>query len=233
MNPEFINGLMWYAVFLFSTVFHEASHAFLSMKLGDKTAYNGGQVSLNPVPHIKREPFGTVIVPILTYYTAGWMIGWASTPFDINWAYNYPKKSAAMSAGGPIANFILLMLSAILIHVGIALHFFAAPEVLNISNIVESVQPGYLVFVAKALSIMFSLNLILFIFNLLPVPPLDGSGLLPLYLNDENGRKYMRIVHNPRIALIGIFIAWKLFDLIYFKIHLFVINMLYPGANYQ
>jgi Zn-dependent protease len=233
MDPQFLDAVLWYAVFLFSTVFHEASHSFLAMKLGDLTAYKGGQVSLNPVPHIKREPFGTVIIPIITFYTAGWMIGWASTPFDYNWAFKYPRKSAAVSAGGPISNFILLLLSAILIRTGILFGVFTAPESINFSHIVEPVLPGAFPILAKLLSILFSLNLILFIFNLIPLPPLDGSGIIPLYLNDENGRKYMKFIRKPLFSLAGIFIAWRLFGFIFLKIHLFFINLLYPGFNYH
>jgi len=74
------DGLMWYAVFLFSTVCHEAAHAWSASKLGDDTAKQGGQVSLNPVPHIRREPFGMVLVPLLSWFMGGWLIGWASAP---------------------------------------------------------------------------------------------------------------------------------------------------------
>jgi Zn-dependent protease len=233
MDPQLIDAGLWYIVFLFSTVFHEASHAFLAMKLGDLTAYKGGQVSLNPIPHIKREPFGTVIVPIMSFYTAGWMIGWASTPLDPKWSFQYPRKSAAVSAGGPISNFILLVFSAIIIRAGILFNFFAAPESINLSNIVEPVVPGAFTIFAKLISIIFSLNLILLTFNLIPLPPLDGSGIIPLWLNDDHGRKYMKFIRKPFFSLVGIFIAWRFFGPIYFKIHLFCINLLYPGSNYH
>ena len=76
--PNMAEGFLWYLAFLFSVVVHEASHAFAAMKLGDTTAYEGGQVTLDPLPHIKREPFGTVVIPVLTYLMGGWMFGWAS-----------------------------------------------------------------------------------------------------------------------------------------------------------
>jgi hypothetical protein len=78
MTPEFlILGLIWYIVFLFSTTCHEGAHALIARLGGDPTAFHGGQVSLNPLPHIKREPVGLVIVPILSYLIAHWMIGLA------------------------------------------------------------------------------------------------------------------------------------------------------------
>ena len=77
-------GIAWYAVLLFSLTFHEAAHAFAALRGGDRTAYLGGQVSLDPTPHIRREPLGTVVFPIVIYLISGggWMFGWASTPFD-------------------------------------------------------------------------------------------------------------------------------------------------------
>ena len=84
MDPQFIvTGLIWYVVFLFSTTCHEGAHALVAKVGGDPTAFHGGQVSLNPLPHIQREKWGLVVVPILTYILPPhWMIGWASAPFD-------------------------------------------------------------------------------------------------------------------------------------------------------
>ena len=230
---DYSDSIIWYLVFLFSTTVHEAAHAFSAYKMGDSTAYNEGQVSLDPFPHIKREPIGMVVVPMITFIIGGWMIGWASTPYNYDWAYKYPKKSAAMSAAGPISNFILLLFSALVIHIGIWLGFFYSPETVNVSTIVASYDIGIFPTLAKIFSVLFSLNLILFIFNLIPVPPLDGSGILPLYLSDEKGRKYMDIVQNSTLAFAGIFIAWKIFDLIHWEMFLVFINILYPGSNFQ
>ena len=227
------DGILWYVVFLFSTTFHEAAHAFTAYKMGDRTAHEKGQVSLNPIPHIKREPFGTVVVPIISFIAGGWMIGWASTPYNAQWAHDYPRKAAAMAAAGPISNFILIIISAVVIHVGISAGFFYQPDSITISGIVSGANTGWLEILAKIVSVMFSLNLILFVFNLLPFPPLDGSAIPPMYLSEEAGRKYTSFVRKPAFALIGLFIAWNFFDLIYFKVHLIVINLLYPGSNYH
>jgi len=227
------DGILWYVVFLFSTVFHEAAHAFTAHKMGDSTAHSIGQVSLNPVPHIKREPFGTIVVPILSFLAGGWMIGWASTPYNPKWAYDYPKKAAAMAAAGPISNFILMLISVIIIHVGIAVGFFIQPDTITISGIVSGASIGWTEILAKIVSVMFSLNLILFVFNLLPFPPLDGSAVPPMYLSEEAGRKYINFVRKPAFALVGLFVAWNLFGTIYSKVNLLVINLLYPGSDYH
>ena len=88
-------GLAWYAAFLFSTCCHEAAHAWAALRLGDPTAYLGGQVSLDPRPHIVREPIGTVVVPLLTFVlTRQWMMGWASAPYDPAWADRHPRRAA-------------------------------------------------------------------------------------------------------------------------------------------
>ncbi len=233
ISPEFFNPIIWYAVFLFSTTVHEAAHAWSAYKMGDPTAYEEGQVSLNPVPHMKREPIGTIVVPAISFFAGGWMIGWASTPYNYNWAYKYPKKAAAMSAAGPMSNFLLILFAALLIHIGIWTGNFYSPETLGMANVVAAYDEGVLSILAKFVSVLFSLNLILFIFNLIPFPPLDGSGILPLYLNDERGRKYMNLVRNSAFAIIGLLIAWQIFGLIHWKLFVIFINLLYPGSNYQ
>ncbi len=230
---NFPNALMWYVVFLLSTTFHEAAHAFAAMKMGDLTAYENGQVTLNPFPHVKREPVGTIVVPIISFLIGGWMVGWASAPYNPEWAYKYPKKSAAMAAAGPMANFILIVVSALLIHLGIMLNIFYAPETIKGVDIVSAVNSGIYGGAAKILGIFFILNSILFLFNLIPVPPLDGSGILPMYLNEANGRKYMSKINSYAFEIVGIIIAWYLFDFIYSGLHTVLINLLYPGSNYH
>ena len=101
MQPDLGIGLVWFVAFLFSTTVHEAMHAFAAWKGGDPTAYHGGQVSLSPLPHIRREPVGMLIVPLLTSLTRGWAMGWASAPYDPVWATRHPRRAAIMAAAGP------------------------------------------------------------------------------------------------------------------------------------
>ena len=68
--------ILWYLAFIISITFHEAAHSLASLKMGDKTAYNAGQVTLNPIPHIKREPLGTILVPIITFAVGGWTVSY-------------------------------------------------------------------------------------------------------------------------------------------------------------
>ncbi len=227
--PNMAEGFLWYLAFLFSVVVHEASHAFAAMKLGDTTAYEGGQVTLDPLPHIKREPVGTVVVPVLTYLVGGWMIGWASAPYDPMWARNYPYRSAMMSLAGPAANLLVMLAAGLAIRIGIAMDLFIVPQSFSLSHIVGASQDGTMAGVATLLSILFSLNLLLFTFNLMPLPPLDGSGIIPLLLSRERAVAYMEFIHNSHLSFLGIFIAWKSFGYIFRPIFRTFVNLLYPG----
>src|ERR671915_2128630 len=97
---DFLTAFVWFASFLFSTTVHEAMHAFVAWRLGDPTAYHGGQVSLSPAPHVAREPIGMLVLPLITSFTQGWAIGWASAPYDPHWAARYPRRAAIMAAAG-------------------------------------------------------------------------------------------------------------------------------------
>jgi Zn-dependent protease len=234
MMEKVAEGLLWYVAFLFSTTLHEASHAFVAWRLGDSTAYEGGQVTLDPIPHIRREPIGTVLVPLVSFALGGWMIGWASVPYDPRWAYENPRSSAKMSAAGPAANLVLALLAALAIRLGIAAGIFNAPDTIDFAHVIESTQAGTLTTVAAFINVFFSLNLLLFIFNLLPLPPLDGSGIIPLFLSKERAQKYLAVVHSGSFSLIGIMVAWNVFDYIYDPLHLLFINILfYPIAQYH
>ena len=228
------DGLLWYVAFLFSTTLHEAAHAFSAYRLGDRTAYEGGQVTLDPIPHMRREPLGTIIVPIVSFLAGGWMIGWASAPYDPRWAYEHPRSSAKMAAAGPLANLLLAFLAAMAIRIGMYAGVFLPPQTIDYTHVIDATDGGTLSTVAAFINVFFSLNLLLFIFNLLPIPPLDGSGIIPLFLSEERGRKYFTLVHNRAFAIIGILVAWNFFDYIYNPLHLLFINILfYPEASYH
>ena len=228
-----LDGMLWYLAFIFSTVVHEASHSFTAMKLGDLTAYEGGQVTLDPIPHIKREPIGTVIIPILSFLVGGWMVGWASAPYNRDWARTYPDRSAVMALVGPLSNLMLVLLSGIAIRVGMILNWFYAPDHINFTHVTVSYQDGPLQAVAMLLSILFTLNIILFIFNLIPLPPLDGSGIVPLFINKEKAVNYLDFIHNTPLLFVGLFVAWKVFGHVFDPIHNIFLNLLYPGAGYH
>jgi Zn-dependent protease len=234
MNTEFLMaGLVWYVVFLLSTTCHEAAHAWAAKLGGDLTAFHGGQVSLDPLPHIRREPFGMVIFPLLTYVTGGWMMGWASAPFDPRWSERYPRRAAWMSLAGPGANFTLATLAGILIHIGMGSGMFRYPESAGFMHVVAPAGAGVAAGAATFLSLLFSLNLLLGTFNLIPVPPLDGFGVLGLFLSEDLAR---RVQHFGRslggFSMIGLLLAWQVFGGFFQPVFAFALRALYPGQGF-
>lgn len=232
-GPIVALGLAWYLVFLFSTCCHEAAHAWAALRLGDPTAYLGGQVSLDPRPHIAREPIGTVVVPLVTFaLTRSWMMGWASAPFDPRWADRHPRRAAWMALAGPVANFLLVALAALLIRIGVAAGAFTPPESATFSAVAVA-APGLLSGAATLLSILFSLNLVLGVFNLLPLPPLDGSAVLALVIPDRWSRAYLDFLRQPMLALAGMLVAWRAFPYLFGPVHGLALNLLWPEVSYR
>ncbi len=225
-------GVIWYIVFLFSTTCHEGAHALAAKLGGDLTAFHGGQVSLNPIPHIRREPFGTVVVPILSYILAHWMIGWASSPYDPAWRERHPRRAAWMALAGPATNFLLMLVAATAIRVGVALGTLRPPASASFTRITEAATPGIAGLAATFLSILFVLNLLLGTFNLLPVPPLDGHNAVTLLMRERAGLRFLDWTQNQGLGMAGMLLAWVVFDKIFPHLYLLAINLLYPGLHY-
>jgi Zn-dependent protease len=214
-TPDIALGAIWYLAFLFSTTCHEAAHALAAKWGGDPTAFEGGQVTLNPVPHILRSPFGMVVVPILSFLLGGWMIGWASAPYDPYWQRRHPRRGAWMALAGPAANFTLMVLAAGAIRAGIALGQFAPPAFISSYSSLAVSSAGQETFLTTALSVFFALNLLLGTFNLLPVPPLDGHAGIMLLMPENVALRYLDIVHEGNYSLIGLLIAWQAYPYIF------------------
>lgn len=196
-------GLMWYVSFLFSTVCHEAAHAWVAMRGGDSTAYHGGQVSLDPLPHMQREPFGMIVMPWLSFLlnSGGFMMGWASAPYDPYWARRYPKRAAWMALAGPATNFLLAILAGLAIRFGISFGILQSSELLLANS-----GSGIL----KLLSIMFLLNIVLGTFNLLPLPPLDGFTAIGIFLPEETAARLEEFRQTAGMfQILGLVVAWQ------------------------
>ena len=221
-------GLVWYAIFLFSVTVHEAAHAWAAGRGGDATA--AGQVTLDPLPHIRQEPFGTVVVPLISYWAGGWMIGWASTPFDPAWAERHPRRSALMALAGPAANLMLVLAAGAAIKAGQSAGVFFPPDRILPSQVAATNLPGMWVGAAEGVSVVFTLNLVLFAFNLIPVPPLDGSTIVTLALPARAAAWYRARIRHPAVAILGLLCAWALFGTVFSGIHRLAIHALYPGA---
>ncbi len=228
-----LESLVFYVTFVLSTTLHEAAHAWAAKRGGDLTAYHGGQVSLDPMPHIRREPFGMVVLPIISVLISGWPFGFASAPYDRAWSRQYPRRAAWMALAGPGANLALVLAVALLIRVGLLLGVFHAPGSVEFSSIVGTSGGQLWGGVAFLLSAFFSLNLVLLALNLLPIPPLDGSAAVPLLLSDKATEKYQDFMEQPMLGWIGLLIAWRIFAEIFGSVFLAAVNLLYPEFSYS
>jgi Zn-dependent protease len=228
-----VEGLTWYVVFLFSVTAHEAAHAWCAKRGGDWTAYHGGQVSLDPVPHIRREPIGMVLLPLISLVLIQWPFGYASAPYDPLWADRHPRRAALMALAGPLANLTLAILAGLVIRLGIAAGPLESPSSANMTHVAAAAwSGGTWAGVALFLSMLFSLNLMLTLLNLLPLPPLDGSGAVTLLMNEDTATRFRHFIRNPAFAWIGLLVAWKLFGRLFDPLFTFALNILYPGAHY-
>ena len=208
---QLVLGLLWYGAFILAIVLHEGAHALVAYKLGDSTAYRGGQVTLDPRPHMRREPVGTIIVPIVSYLLAGFMMGWAHAPYDPYWADRYPRRKALMALAGPIANLLLAVLTGLLLYIGLKTGYFVRASEFGIASIADGTDAFLSDGTATLLSILFVLNLILFILNMFPLPPFDGSSVVTLLFSPDVARKIEAFRHDRMFSLLGMIVAWRLF----------------------
>jgi Zn-dependent protease len=228
------DGLVYYIVFLFSTTVHEAGHAWAAKLGGDLTAYHGGQVSLDPRPHIRREPFGMVVLPLLATLVSGWPFGFASAPYDPDWALRHPKRAAWMALAGPAANVVLIILAVIAIRIGVSAGVFFPPESARFGHLVGAAEGTMWTAMAFNVSVVFSLNLMLVCLNLFPVPPLDGSGVIMLAMPRSTANRYQELLwKNQMLSIAGMLVAWRVFDYVFDPIFWAAVNLIYPDTSYR
>ena len=236
MTPDRVGEfLVWFIVFLFSLTVHEAAHALLARLGGDDTAYRGGQVSLNPLPHMRREPMGTLLMPLISFFMMGWMMGWASTPYDPHWAQRHPRRQALMSAAGPAANLLVAATAFVILRLLLTRGILVPPDTewVQLARLADPAplfgEKSLLWPVAATLSIAMSLNTLLCLFNLLPIPPMDGSGIAHGLFPDSIGRLIESLSSNPMMGLLGLLVAWRVFPYISTPVFDRVLGWLYAA----
>src|SRR5262249_46404492 len=158
-----------FTVLLFSLTIHEMAHAWTADRLGDSTARLLGRVSLNPLVH--ADPIGTVLFPLVALITGAPIIGWAKPVPVLTRALHHPRRAYVLvAAAGPASNLVLAFLAATVLAA-----LTVSPQIAGETNV--SVP------VARILSSLIRLNVLLAVFNMIPIPPLDGgnvlAGLLP------------------------------------------------------
>lgn len=188
MTVDFIFQI---AILIMSVVIHEVSHGYAAYWLGDSTAKYQGRLTLNPIKHL--DPFGSVILPLLLAVTGtNFIIGWAKpVPFN---PYNLRIQrwgEAIVAAAGPLSNILIALFFGLVLRLGISF------------DIIQSVS------VIQITSIIIFLNLLLAVFNLVPIPPLDGSKILFSFLPYRmQGIRNFLEQYGFFIVLLFIFFLW-------------------------
>ena len=164
--------VIYVAILLYAIILHEIAHGAVAERIGDKTARRMGRLTLNPLPHV--DPFGTIILPIILYFTVGFSFGYAK-PVPVNpLFFRHPWKGlkgfALTAAAGPAVNLAQVLLYVVLYRMGSAFGW------------------SMLMFVGQIGALI---NLYLAVLNLIPIPPLDGSKILALFLPRDIVEQYL------------------------------------------
>jgi len=188
MTLDHLDKLFQLIVFLFAISFHESAHAWMANRCGDPTARMLGRVSLNPIRHI--DPVGTILMPAIALFTGFPTIGWAKpTPVDPRNFRNPVRDDILTSVAGPVSNFIVATAATLLLG-GIALAIPAGRPIIRevIYRVIFS--DSQLVPAILLLHELVMINVVLGVFNLIPVPPLDGSHVLRHFMPETIRRAY-------------------------------------------
>lgn len=191
------------AILIMSVVIHEVSHGYAALMLGDPTAKFAGRLTLNPVKHL--DPWGSVLIPLLLVISqAGILFGWAKpVPYNPYNLRNQKYGPAIVGAAGPLSNLALALIA------GITLRAF----------FVAGIFDGFII---QILAIIIFINVLLMVFNLLPIPPLDGSKLLFAILPVSEHTKMMLDQYGFVILIAFIFLFGSLLQtLVFFVLQVF------------
>ena len=190
-------------ILLFSLTFHEAAHAYVAYRRGDDTAILAGRLTLNPIPHI--DPIGTVILPLVLILTnAGFIIGAAKpVPVDSRNLRDPRRDILKVSLAGPGSNFLLAAGFFVLLQ----LSYLAGMDPLAFNQFTFELDFGIAGFLSAILKLGVLYNLVLGGFNLLPIPPLDGSSVLFHLLPPKAGRYAARVAPYGFIIIIVLLIT--------------------------
>jgi Zn-dependent protease len=177
LTPEILaQGITYYVVLLFSLSVHESAHAWMALQMGDDTAARQGRITLNPLAHI--DPIGTVAIPLLQIFWGGVpLLGWAKpTPVAGQNLRRLARGHVMVAGAGPVSNLLLAFVFTALLFVG-----FRTPA--------RDVDPLMALLITGV-----QMNVVLAIFNLVPLPPLDGSWVASWGLPRNIGEQYDRVV---------------------------------------
>lgn len=159
-----MDTLFYLIVLIFSVILHEIAHGYIALRLGDTTARDAGRLTLNPIKHV--DVFGTILLPLLLAVAGAPVFGWAKpVPYDPRFLKNPKRGSGLIALAGPATNFSIAIIFSLLLRGSIVL--FDGP---------------FLMALVPLLAIAVQVNIALAVFNLVPIPPLDGAGVLFSFL---------------------------------------------------
>jgi Zn-dependent protease len=182
--------ILYLPVLLFSVVLHEYAHGWQALREGDDTAYMLGRLTLNPLPHI--DPFGSVLLPVmLALLNSPFMIGWAKpVPVNPRKYRQYKAGDIRVSLAGIVVNLCLAAIATLLLIV-----------VIHLSAAMPALRPSFEI-VARMMQYGILINLVLAFFNLIPIPPLDGSHVMYHLLPPQLGMRYRELQRYGMLILI-------------------------------
>lgn len=206
MTLQHVDILFQLIAFLFAISVHESAHAWMASRCGDPTARMLGRITLNPIKHI--DPVGTIVMPLIAAFTGIPVIGWAKpTPVDPRNFKNLVWDDIKTSVAGPVSNFIVAG-GVVVVMAAIALVSPAGKQLVNAIPFLSAVKAvdqignSTLVPLVSFLYQLMLINVVLAVFNLIPVPPLDGSHVLRHFLSEPVRRAYDSIGILGLIALV-------------------------------
>ncbi|TAN26573.1 MAG: site-2 protease family protein [Actinomycetota bacterium] len=194
------DSLVLLVVLVPSIILHEVSHGFVALLFGDETARRAGRLTLNPFAHI--DPVGSVLLPALLIFAGLTPIGYAKpVPVNVSRLRSPRNQSVLVSLAGPAVNFILAVIAGLMLHFKLS-HELSQVGVYSASQI--TIDPSL---VDRILFYMGSINLLLGVFNMIPIPPLDGSALIERLLPAGALPGYFRLrgVMLPVVLLLFLF----------------------------
>lgn len=203
MNPDLPNLpilVLEFLAFLLAICVHETAHAWTASARGDQTARKLGRITLNPIRHI--ELLGSVIFPLVGLMAGGWLLGWAKpTPIDPRNLKKMPLDDILISLAGPASNLLLALLSVAALRL-----FFSVAPAATAGAFLHLGQPhqndSFWVPLTNFAVYSLQLNVLLAVFNLIPIPPLDGSHILRHFLPESLARPYQLLYQNGMICFL-------------------------------